>query len=213
MPSARPLNKLWQPYRADHAMDTKTKNGIPWLMVPLYLAADIVLRHSRRYEIYNADPSMITVQTLGYRSYRVFGNKAGPPTFLSAVDSSGVHQAFLEVTVKSESRYKIAFYSVSDTHPGTGKIIHQARKRNEAELKELVRGVNDILQPQANVIFDILSNHHAGITLPGNQGAAVSDNIFAALPNYINPGADFHVSSCGAIKVRTGVTIISPGPP
>jgi hypothetical protein len=94
-------------------MDTKTANDIPWLMVPLHLAADVILRHSKQYTIHIADPTMVMVQKLGYRSHRVFGIRAGQPTFLSAVDSRGVHQAFLEVTVKSEPRYKIAFYIVS----------------------------------------------------------------------------------------------------
>ena len=193
VPSARPLNNLWQPYRDDHAIDTKTKSGIPWLMVPLHLAADIILRHHRRYKIYNADPTMISVQELGYRSYRVFGKRAGMPTFLSAVDSAGIHQAFLEVSVKSVSRYKVAFYFLSDSDPGSGEKIHTSRERQEEQLREMVRGVNDILQPQANVVFDLVKGPGASITLAGNQGASVTDEIFNALPGHINPVADFHV--------------------
>ena len=77
------------------------------------------------------------------------------PTFLSAVDSAGIHQAFLEVSVKSVSRYKVAFYFLSDSDPGSGKKIHTSRERQEEQLREMVRGVDKILQQQTNVIFDI----------------------------------------------------------
>lgn len=181
-------------------MDTKTASDIPWLMVPLNLAADVILRHSKQYTIHIADPTMVMVQKLGYRSHRVFGIRAGRPTFLSAVDSRGVHQAFLEVTVKSESRYKIAFYFVSDSNPATGKIIHEASERKIADLKNLVRDVNEILQPQANVLFDIVTDHQPKVILQGNQGEKVDDKIFHLLPNYANPAADFHVFFVWAYK-------------
>jgi hypothetical protein len=84
---------------------------------------------------------MVTVQERGCRAYRVSGNKKRPPTFLSAVDSDGVHQAFLEVSVKSLSSYRIAFYSVSDSNLATGKIIHTTHKRRSEDLKQLVDSV------------------------------------------------------------------------
>ena len=75
----------------------------------------------------------------------------------------------------------------------SGKKIHTSRERQEEQLREMVRGVNDILQPQANVVFDLVKGPGASITLAGNQGASVTDEIFNALPGHINPVADFHV--------------------
>ena len=204
-PSKRPLNWLWRPYRDDYAMDTKTDNGIPWLMVrdgPDH-AADIVLIGARRYKICNYGDKIcdkiVMVQQLGYRSYRVFPLKAGT-TFLSARDSRGEHQAFLEVSVKSPELYKVAFYSLSDSDPATGKEIHRAGKRDGAGLEEMVQGANDIIQPQANVSFQIVQHVHGGkatsiksVKFARKLDAVVSDQIFNDLPKYINPAADFHV--------------------
>jgi hypothetical protein len=174
-------------------MDTRTPNGIPWLMVPYDLAADIILRHSRRYTIHKAHPTTLTVQPLGYRSYRVFGNRVtwGQPTYLSAVDSSGVHQAFLEVSVKPVSVWKVAFYFVHDSNLKTGRVIHSARQRSLRSLEDLVQRVNDILRPQSNVLFKIEQSHN--ITLEGDFGKKVREDIFLSLVDNLTPAAMFHV--------------------
>jgi hypothetical protein len=194
-PSKRPLNSLWQPYGDDHAMDTKTDDGIPWLMVPVNSAADFVLRQSWRYDICNADPDMVSVQKLGFRRYWALGKKTGPPTFLSAVDSSGAHQAFLWVSVKRLLSFRIAFYFLSDSDPATKKAIHRAVKReNSATLNELVQEVNEILQPQANVVFEIAAGHKEDVTLAGDCGDRVQDNAFSKFYHeMLNPAAHFHV--------------------
>ena len=176
-------------------MDTKTDDGIPWLMVPVNSAADFVLRQSRRYDICNADPDMVSVQKLGLRRYRVLGKKTGPTTFLSAVDSSGAHQAFLWVSVKRLLSFRIAFYFLSDSDPATKKVIHRAVKReNSVTLNELVQEVNEILQPQANVVFEIAEGHKEDVTLAGDCGDQVQDNAFSKFYHeMLNPAAHFHV--------------------
>ena len=148
---------------------------------------------------------MVTVQERGCRAYRVSGNKKGPPTFLSAVDSDGVHQAFLEVSVKSLSSYRIAFYSVSDSNVATGKIIHTTHKRRSEDLKQLVQGVNEILRPQANVIFEMIEHlvidakgrpqmtPIQSVTIAKDLGPAVKSDIFEHLPSFEHPAMAFHV--------------------
>jgi hypothetical protein len=192
LPNA-PLNQLWDPYRDDHAIDKQTGNGIPWLLVPYGLAADIVLRHSGRYTVHAADKK-VTVQKLGFRSYRVFGNILGR-TYLKAVnDSTGDAEAFLEVSVKPTWFRKIAFYFLSDD-------VHRTmRPRHLGSLKELVRKMNDILHPQVAVKFVNLEIHNKfDVKLAGNFGERVGDDIFLNLVDDISPGAHFHVFFVWAI--------------
>jgi hypothetical protein len=192
--------------------------------VPLEGAADIVLRQKWRYKICNADPFMVTVQERGCRAYRVSGNKKGPPTFLSAVDSDGVHQAFLEVSVKSLSSYRIAFYSVSDSNVATGKIIHTTHKRRSEDLKQLVQGVNEILRPQANVIFEMIE--HLVIDAKGRpqmtsiQSVTIAKDLgpaVKAISSNTSPALSirqwlFTSSLYGRSKVKSMVMLPTPGP-
>ena len=192
-----PLNRLWDSYRDDHAIDKQTENGVPWLLVPYGLAADIVLRHSGRYTVRAADKK-VNVQKLGFRSYRVFGNILGR-TYLKAVnDATGDADAFLDVSVKPTWFRKIAFYFVSDD-------VHRTmRPRHPGSLKELVQKMNDILHPQIAVKFVNLGIHNKfDVKIEGNLGEKIGektgDQLWLDLHDNISPGAHFHVFFVWAI--------------
>jgi hypothetical protein len=64
----------------------------------------------------------------------------------------------------------------------------------------MVQGANDIIQPQANVFFQIVQHVDGGkatsvksVKFASKLDAVVSDKIFNELPKYINPAADFNV--------------------
>ena len=87
-----------------------------------------------------------------------------------------------------------------------------------------MRGVNEILRPQANVIFEMIEHlvidaqgrpqmtQIQSVTIAKDLGPAVKSDIFEPLPSFEHPAMAFHVFLYGRSKVKSMVMLPTPGP-
>ncbi len=166
----------------------------PWLLVGLGLPKVIRLRDAANWTVNNSNPGVVTM-TVGEPSTRperpivLIPIGMGVST-IEACAPGGRQRIQLRVYTRPLVLHPIAFYFVRDQ---ARPVAHQTR-RPQAEAAQILRRLNEIYYPQANILFNQIDLQ--SITLPGDFGPDIDlprreidpSPEFAAVQSATEPG-------------------------
>lgn len=169
-----------------------TSENPPWLLVGFGFPKTIRLRDAANWTVSNSHPGVVTMtvsepRTLPERTIVFIPTSVGVST-VEARSPNGRQTIQLRVYTRPLILHTIAFYFVRDQ----ANPPHQTR-RPPAEAVQILRRLNEIYFPQANILFNQIDLQ--SVTIPGNLGPHIdlprqvtdSGPEFAAIQNATQP--------------------------
>jgi hypothetical protein len=196
----RPRGLLWRSKR-DGFDDTGTT---PWYMVPVGDSREVKLVGRRLSPVLVGDDAgpaaKLDLEPLPFHGYRLTGRGPGRARLLAVDEHQDCHGE-LEVAVKARRTYHVSFHALREIDSSSAELSRSHRPPKDAE--RLLRQVNDIYTPQANVSF---------VAVPDREpSAAVDIGVSAAgdesqIENHLHK---FHVQNrFGSMDPRALIVVL-----